>query len=75
MEKRKTQIIVVGIALLLVTILLVGIVLVSNSSHSSTKEKLNENHSSTPYLHKNVGIDSVFVPWNVQVPHRNCRGK
>jgi len=75
MEKRKTQIIVVGIALLLVAILLLGIVLVSNISQSSTKEKLNENHSSTPYLHKNVGSNPAFVPWNVQFSKVNCRKK
>jgi len=73
MKKRKTQIIVIGIALLLVAILLVGIVLVSNSSQSSTKEKLYENPSSTNYPHKNVGSDSVFVPWKVQFSEVNCR--
>ncbi|NCN52115.1 hypothetical protein GW931_03830 [archaeon] len=73
--EKKVKIIIVGIALLLVAILLIGTIsLLPKEKHSEDnfyfEKPTNSNYIS--YKPEN-SADSVMVPWNVQEPTISCR--
>jgi len=73
--EKKIQIIIVGIALLLVAILLIGMIFILSSKTNSDnkvyfEKPINSNYIS--YQPDNSG-NSVMVPWNVQEPTISCR--
>lgn len=72
--ERKKQIILVGLALLLVAILLIATLLISAEKNYSTNHFYFEKPVNQNYIsYQNNNQEAVMVPWNVQTLRTNCQ--